>query len=135
MLQCHPDKLQSDLSEDEKASAIEQFHRIGRAYEILSDDQQRHSYDTKANGTDITQLSSLVPKPSFFLRKKGGLGTSLAVIMQFALKLGTTTLAFMSFYRLFTMFWITRAVTGVHSSQIPLHRVDTDTKVANFSNA
>ena len=49
-LQCHPDKLPSSLSDKERASAIEQFHKIKRAYEILSDDKERQTYDTTSNG-------------------------------------------------------------------------------------
>ena len=33
----------------ERAKAVEQFHRIKRAYEILSDNKERQSYDTRSN--------------------------------------------------------------------------------------
>ena len=49
-LQYHPDKLPSSLSDKERASAVEQFHKIKRAYEILSDDKERQTYDTTSNG-------------------------------------------------------------------------------------
>ena len=49
-VQCHPDKLPPSLSDEEKTSAIEQFHRIKRAYEILSDNKERQAYDTTSNG-------------------------------------------------------------------------------------
>ena len=50
-IQFHPDKLSADLNESEKVAAIKRFHEISQAYEVLSNKEQRHIYDTKTNGT------------------------------------------------------------------------------------
>lgn len=51
-LQYHPDKHSEDLSGAEKAKALEVFHRITKAYHLLTDPKLRQEFDTKSNGED-----------------------------------------------------------------------------------
>ncbi|KAL7551489.1 hypothetical protein ACHAWF_014672 [Thalassiosira exigua] len=44
-LRHHPDKLSSDLSNDERESAKKKFQAISLAYTILSDEEKRREYD------------------------------------------------------------------------------------------
>jgi curved DNA-binding protein CbpA len=44
VLKCHPDKVQDAAL---KAQAVDEFHKIQQAYEILSDDVKRVSYDDR----------------------------------------------------------------------------------------
>ena len=41
----HPDKLSTDLSNDERELAKKKFQAISLAYAILSDDEKRKEYD------------------------------------------------------------------------------------------
>ena len=48
-MQCHPDKLSFDLSEEERVAAVDKFHTLTKAYEILSDSGKRVEYDSHSN--------------------------------------------------------------------------------------
>ena len=49
--QYHPDKLAgSATSEAERTAATEQFQKISKAYETLSNAELRHQFDTAAKG-------------------------------------------------------------------------------------
>lgn len=46
----HPDKSDPNLSEEEKKSNLETFHKIQKAYEILSNEESRKNYDQNCEG-------------------------------------------------------------------------------------
>ena len=49
-LQYHPDKHPKQLSAVERAAAVEQFQKIAKAYEILSDAKLRQEFDVNFTG-------------------------------------------------------------------------------------
>ena len=53
LFQYHPDKLGDRLSEAERAVAVHTFQRITKAYELLSNPEQRTAFDVKASGVYI----------------------------------------------------------------------------------
>ena len=53
LFQYHPDKLGDRLSEAERAAAVHTFQRITKAYELLSNPEQRTAFDVKASGVYI----------------------------------------------------------------------------------
>ncbi|KAI8377406.1 DnaJ domain-containing protein [Radiomyces spectabilis] len=48
-LKYHPDKLKSNVSDDEKQEAVDMFQQIGVAYSILSDPKKKAIYDRTGN--------------------------------------------------------------------------------------
>ncbi|KAF2772987.1 heat shock protein DnaJ, partial [Teratosphaeria nubilosa] len=42
VLKCHPDKVQDEAR---KAAAVDNFHKIQTAYEIIGDEDRRSRYD------------------------------------------------------------------------------------------
>ncbi|KAF2716260.1 heat shock protein DnaJ, partial [Polychaeton citri CBS 116435] len=42
VLKCHPDKI---LDPTKKQAAVDEFHKIQTAYEIIGDEQRRQRYD------------------------------------------------------------------------------------------
>lgn len=60
LFQYHPDKLGDRLSEAERAAAVYTFQRITKAYELLSNPEQRTAFDVKASGVYIHNSSCLI---------------------------------------------------------------------------
>lgn len=50
VLTCHPDKVQDESA---KAQAADRFHQVQQAYEILSDEQKRKSYDDRVKLAEL----------------------------------------------------------------------------------
>lgn len=50
VLKCHPDKVTDPLL---KPNAVDEFHRIQQAYEILSDEDRRKRYDAQVQLADL----------------------------------------------------------------------------------
>jgi curved DNA-binding protein CbpA len=74
VLTCHPDKV---YDESVKAQKAEQFHLVQQAYEILSDETKRASYDNQVklaelraealqNGSRSRPVYEFVPRPSTY---------------------------------------------------------------------
>jgi len=55
LLQCHPDKLEDGVSEVERSAAVHTFHRITKAYKLLSNPELREAFDVKSSGEYIWQ--------------------------------------------------------------------------------
>ena len=60
LLQCHPDKLEDGMSEVERAAAVHAFHKITKAYKLLSNPELRRTFDVKCSGEYINQSCYLV---------------------------------------------------------------------------
>lgn len=66
-LQFHPDKLQSDLSEEDKNSAKVKFQAAGLAYSVLSDPIKKERYDRTGSWDEIElQCSTFDEWNSYF---------------------------------------------------------------------
>ena len=46
----HPDKQLPDASQSEREAATEMFHKVNRAYKVLSDEKEKSKYDAALNG-------------------------------------------------------------------------------------
>lgn len=56
VLTCHPDKFQDEAVKLQKS---EQFHQVQQAYEILSDDERRQSYDNRVKLAELRAESMM----------------------------------------------------------------------------
>ncbi|KAL7523723.1 hypothetical protein ACHAXR_001022, partial [Thalassiosira sp. AJA248-18] len=69
-LSYHPDKLSSDLSNDEKELAKKKFQAISLAYTILSDEEKRKEYDESGDlyedDDDLTSKSGMKQWMDYF---------------------------------------------------------------------
>lgn len=64
-LKCHPDKISSSLSEEEKLEARQKFDQIGFAYKILSDPKLRERYDKTGKTDENSFLDGLDDEASW----------------------------------------------------------------------
>ncbi len=49
-VQCHPDKLSAHLTDEETATAVNKFHTLSKAYEVLSNRESKATYDANSQG-------------------------------------------------------------------------------------
>ena len=47
-VQCHPDKLSAHLTDEERDTAMDKFHTLSKAYQVLSDQESKALYDANS---------------------------------------------------------------------------------------
>ncbi|XP_064403102.1 dnaJ homolog subfamily C member 24-like [Halichondria panicea] len=53
--ECHPDKLSAHLTDEERDTAMDKFHTLSKAYQVLSDQESKALYDANSQSAQITQ--------------------------------------------------------------------------------
>ena len=48
LVQCHPDKLSAHLTDEERDTAVDKFHTLSKAYQVLSDQESKALYDANS---------------------------------------------------------------------------------------